>query len=51
MNGTFFVAPAVLDAAAVVMEKQTTRDENGQEVIEQTVRSTKCGITPHRRHC
>ena len=44
------VAPAVLDTAAVVVEKQTTRDENGQEVIEQTVRNAKTGEEIDRSH-
>jgi bifunctional DNase/RNase len=44
------VAPAVLDTAAVVVEKQTTRDENGQEVIEQTIRKAATGEETERSH-
>jgi bifunctional DNase/RNase len=44
------VAPAVLDIAAVLIEKQTTRDENGQEVIEHTVRNAKTGEEIVRSH-
>jgi RNA polymerase sigma factor (sigma-70 family) len=44
------VAPAVLDIAAIVVEKKATRDENGQEVIEQTVRNAKTGEEIDRSH-
>jgi len=44
------VAPAVLDAAAIVVEKQTTRYENGQEVIEQTIRQAATGEETERSH-
>jgi RNA polymerase sigma factor (sigma-70 family) len=44
------VAPAVLDIAAIVVERQATRDENGQEVIEQTVRYAKTGEEIDRSH-
>jgi hypothetical protein len=38
----------VLDAAALVVEKQTTRDENGQEVIEHTARKVSTGEVVQR---
>jgi bifunctional DNase/RNase len=44
------VAPAVLDIAAIVVDKQTTRDENGQEVIEQTLRFAGTGQEIERSH-
>jgi RNA polymerase sigma factor (sigma-70 family) len=44
------VAPAVLDTAAVVVEKQTIRDENGQDVIEETVRKAATGEEVQRNH-
>ena len=44
------VAPAVLDIAAIVVEKKATRDENGQDVIEQTVRNAKTGEEIDRSH-
>jgi bifunctional DNase/RNase len=44
------VAPAVLDIAAIVVEKQPTRDENGQEVIEQTIRMAASGEEVQRSH-
>ena len=44
------VAPAVLDIAAIVVGKRATRDENGQEVIEQTVRNAKTGEEIDRSH-
>jgi bifunctional DNase/RNase len=44
------VAPAVLDTAGVVVEKKATRDENGQDVIEQTVRNAKTGEEIDRSH-
>jgi RNA polymerase sigma factor (sigma-70 family) len=44
------VAPAVLDIASIVVDKQTIRDENGQEVIEQTLRFAGTGQEIERSH-
>jgi RNA polymerase sigma factor (sigma-70 family) len=37
------VAPEVLDVAGITIQIQTTRDEHGQEIIEQTVRHAATG--------
>jgi RNA polymerase sigma factor (sigma-70 family) len=44
------VAPAVLDVAGIIAERQTIHDENGQEVIEETVRKAATGEEVQRSH-
>jgi RNA polymerase sigma factor (sigma-70 family) len=44
------VAPAVLDVAGIIAERQATRDENGQDVIEQTIRKVANGEVVQRSH-
>jgi bifunctional DNase/RNase len=44
------VAPAVLDVAGIIAERQATRDENGQDVIEQTIRKVATGEVVQRSH-